>query len=1211
MAVGPATELSIIVKFLGEGLASLTLATDGLKKLLDLGIDYNKENETAQVGITGLVASLTQLTDAEGHVLQGQEAFNAAAGIASDQLQKLQKDSLLTTATFPQLRDAFQAALAPGVEAGLTLDQIRTLTKDIALAAGAIGLPMEQVAQETRAILEGNIDINARLAQSLGITNQMVNDWKAQGTLAAELNKRLEQFARMGDAVSKTWAGISSNMEEVFQKFSGLATQDLFANLKKSLAEALEGTIDTSTGKLDKDLEAIASRFNDALGVVGQDVGSVIVFIVDKVKEFGHYLEQNKATVDQMTGSFNQVWEAVKEVIKALADIPSLDGTNSAVELLGEGFGIAAQVVASVADGIKAVDMTLKYVGASANEFLGTMYDAYAAVDRFTGNLKNAAIDQEIAERFHQSAESMKKDADEIWTRFANGESSLAKINSQLERLGQKGKEATQSTKEGLEKVSQAFDGFYQNTAQAAIGFVDLNKEAQTTSTTLETLFKDGKISQKTYQEGIDRINERLKQLGSEATVTAKPLEEINKSLASVNKKPIEDTSQAFTELGVTLTKLNPSQQLEAWNKVYQEFEKGNVTLELTQKAFLSYAESLVKSRLEAGEDVGVTIKQEAAKLGLSEALNKIIRDYHNVNPALDAYIERSSRKMESDQTEATIVQNKIEIEKSEIETQTKLAKLKGDSVTVAELTVKAAQKEVDAVALKVKQQESLVKTLQEELIETERLADLDGQRSVSETKTIDNLRERVSEESKKLEISKNSLQVAQLELTSIENLNGKTQAYLSILRQLNQYELELDQTRQTVRSNMERVAELNLELAQSSGDVLQIDQAQSELDAAQEASNQAQLDVLRSKVQVAQDEYDQTLLQVTADGNLTLEESKLLNVKQAAIGVAESNLSTTSQMIDKTKELAEAKKKEAEETKKAAEAEREHAAQLKAQGDFVSAILSGWQKRLTDLSEASFNAFLKMRGATEGYLNSTENVADKISNIDKRIVQIYRDLDYGFVRWANTVAIQALTVEKSFWSQVESADALINKLKEADSSTGKSVVNLGSLIRQAESTKQTLNLLDQTRLDNLQAQIDAAKSKMQELRDAAQEALDTAQRALLQEQGDDKALLRLDYEQKKLELQKKINTARHEGDQETLSNLQQALSLEEQVYNLKLKKLNTSSESNTSTTSTTGSGSGTTVNYNINADVSSLVTEDFWRKKVLPITSRVNKLSN
>lgn len=132
----------------------------------------------------------------------------------------------------------------------------------------------------------------------------------------------------------------------------------------------------------------------------------------------------------------------------------------------------------------------------------------------------------------------------------------------------------------------------------------------------------------------------------------------------------------------------------------------------------------------------------------------------------------------------------------------------------------------------------------------------------------------------------------------------------------------------------------------------------------------------------------------------------------------------------------------------------------------------------------------------------------------------------------------------------------------------------------------------------------------MEQLRDASLSALDAAQRALLQEQGKQKELLELDLAQKKLELQRQINEARNAGDQEAIRNLQKALDLEEQTYQIKLKKLK-ASESNTTTTTAPSAPSvgNTTVNYNITADVSSLATEDFWRKKVLPISDKINRL--
>src|SRR5262249_25737354 len=155
----------------------------------------------------------------------------AAIPLATEQMQKLRIAGLQTAATTETLVDAFQQAVGAGSAAGLSLDQIRGITIDVVQAAGALKLPYQQVSQEVRAILEGTIDQNARIAKALGLSNELVKTFKQQGTLADELNKRFEVFRASGEAVAKTFAGVTSNAKEAFDVFAGDATQRAFGTI--------------------------------------------------------------------------------------------------------------------------------------------------------------------------------------------------------------------------------------------------------------------------------------------------------------------------------------------------------------------------------------------------------------------------------------------------------------------------------------------------------------------------------------------------------------------------------------------------------------------------------------------------------------------------------------------------------------------------------------------------------------------------------------------------------------------------------------------------------------------------------------------------------------------------------------------------------------------------------------------------------------------
>jgi tape measure domain-containing protein len=98
--------------------------------------------------------------------------------------------------------------------------------------------------------------------------------------------------------------------------------------------------------------------------------------------------------------------------------------------------------------------------------------------------------------------------------------------------------------------------------------------------------------------------------------------------------------------------------------------------------------------------------------------------------------------------------------------------------------------------------------------------------------------------------------------------------------------------------------------------------------------------------------------------------------------------------------------------------------------------------------------------------------------------------------------------------------------------------------------------LLDKQQLSGLQSAIDSAKQKMQSLNDSARSTLQSLQEELFQMEGNAQAVENLQYQQKKLELQERINEARNQGNAKALADLQASLDLENRIHAKKLQSL-------------------------------------------------------
>ena len=276
--------VSSVADALNQRFASLTqrvLSVYAAYKLLDgvvattnIGIQANKNWESQKLAIASIVSSTNQLADAQGRVLEGAEKFIASQHVAEELMKRIQQLGLETTATTQELVTGFQAIIAPALKAGYALEKIPELATRAAQAMGAFQIPIQQMRTEIESLLSGNINrAQDLLAGYLNVTGKMIKDWKAQGILVEEINKRLESFRYSSDAIANTWAGLTSNIQEYFELISRGSTSGLFDSMKSSVRELQSLMIsmnkDTGLAEVSSKVNNIAEawrRMNDFIG---------------------------------------------------------------------------------------------------------------------------------------------------------------------------------------------------------------------------------------------------------------------------------------------------------------------------------------------------------------------------------------------------------------------------------------------------------------------------------------------------------------------------------------------------------------------------------------------------------------------------------------------------------------------------------------------------------------------------------------------------------------------------------------------------------------------------------------------------------------------------------------------------------------------------------------------------------------------------------
>lgn len=163
-------------------------------------------------------------------------AIKALSGPVQEAVKSIRQGSLeLVGVTSAQLIPLFQITAQNSANIGASLKESGDLTLSFAAALGTLGVPLDQARQELTSIYTAQISSDSQLAKSLGLNNQMVNQWKAQGVLVERLNERLGAF-RAGNALAaNTIEGVGSNIQEIVDEIARVVGEPLLQPIVNQL----------------------------------------------------------------------------------------------------------------------------------------------------------------------------------------------------------------------------------------------------------------------------------------------------------------------------------------------------------------------------------------------------------------------------------------------------------------------------------------------------------------------------------------------------------------------------------------------------------------------------------------------------------------------------------------------------------------------------------------------------------------------------------------------------------------------------------------------------------------------------------------------------------------------------------------------------------------------------------------------------------------
>ena len=316
------------------------------------GWEFAKAMETNEVGMAGILSSMTQLEERE-------LAWNEAMDISKSIIQELNVEAVKTAATTEELVGTFRALLGPGLGADFSLDEIKEFTVIGVNAVKSMGLEGRQLVQELRDLVQGGIQsASSTLATALGLTDKDIKDAKnsSEGLFKFLMN-RLRGFKYSADATAETIKGLESIVAEGYTLASAEALQPIMNEYRDMLKSIQDIMFDENSFTIDYQFVSGFKEVADYSLKFLENIKDIVVFF----KPLG------KVLVDTVV-------PALKAVAEYSDVIVALWGSMYLGQKLGSVAGISSEWKNAVATQVE-VSEAVKASNQKYNQLMQTALD--------------------------------------------------------------------------------------------------------------------------------------------------------------------------------------------------------------------------------------------------------------------------------------------------------------------------------------------------------------------------------------------------------------------------------------------------------------------------------------------------------------------------------------------------------------------------------------------------------------------------------------------------------------------------------------------------------------------------------------------------------------------------------------------------------------------------------------------------------------------
>lgn len=203
----------------GAGIASFFTRT------IKDGVTFNEELEQARLGI----AAVLKQFDSAGKF----KTFDDAMAASASAIELLKQKAKESPASFAELVQAFQGTAGAMASANIPLQKQVDLVVSMSQTLAGLGIRSDQILQETRALITGNINADAAAAKILQITSADIAKAKAQGQLYEFLTGKVAAFGEAARRGAQSLTTLRSNFGDTLQQRTAEVAERINDALKR------------------------------------------------------------------------------------------------------------------------------------------------------------------------------------------------------------------------------------------------------------------------------------------------------------------------------------------------------------------------------------------------------------------------------------------------------------------------------------------------------------------------------------------------------------------------------------------------------------------------------------------------------------------------------------------------------------------------------------------------------------------------------------------------------------------------------------------------------------------------------------------------------------------------------------------------------------------------------------------------------------------